>query len=91
MNLLQFPTLNHRCDITGGVREADCRGWLQKFFARQGFRPRRKGRKTKRLNRVGGGVAPRHQRRQSAKKKSELLSKNKNQQFGRNEHNLWVS
>src|SRR5467141_3506664 len=25
MNLLQFPTLNHRCDITGGVREPECR------------------------------------------------------------------
>src|ERR1039457_2747863 len=35
MNLLQFPTLNHRCEITGGIREADCRGLLQKFFARQ--------------------------------------------------------
>jgi len=35
MNLLQFPTLNHRCEITGGVREADCRELLQNFFARQ--------------------------------------------------------
>jgi len=35
MNLLQFPTLNHHCEITGGIREADCRGLLQKFFARQ--------------------------------------------------------
>jgi tRNA(adenine34) deaminase len=35
MNLLQFPTLNHHCAITGGVREADCRGLLQYFFARQ--------------------------------------------------------
>src|ERR1035437_9465416 len=35
MNLLQFPMLNHRCEITGGIREADCRGLLQKFFARQ--------------------------------------------------------
>src|SRR5881397_2071209 len=26
MNLLQFPTLNHRCEITGGVREPECRG-----------------------------------------------------------------
>jgi tRNA(adenine34) deaminase len=39
MNLLQFPTLNHRCEITGGIREADCRGWLQKFFARQRQKP----------------------------------------------------
>jgi tRNA(adenine34) deaminase len=35
MNLLQFPTLNHRCDITGGVREAECRSLLQTFFAEQ--------------------------------------------------------
>jgi tRNA(adenine34) deaminase len=35
MNLLQFPTLNHRCDITAGVREAECRALLQDFFARQ--------------------------------------------------------
>ena len=39
MNLLQFPTLNHRCEITGGVREADCREWLQRFFARQRQKP----------------------------------------------------
>src|ERR1043165_4911232 len=25
MNLLQFSTLNHKCDITCGVREAECR------------------------------------------------------------------
>jgi tRNA(adenine34) deaminase len=35
MNLLQFPTLNHRCEITGGVREAECRALLQSFFAEQ--------------------------------------------------------
>ena len=35
MNLLQVPTLNHRCELTGGIREADCRGLLQKFFTRQ--------------------------------------------------------
>jgi len=33
LNLLQFPGLNHRCDITGGVREAECRSLLQEFFA----------------------------------------------------------
>jgi tRNA(adenine34) deaminase len=33
MNLLQFPTLNHRCDVTGGVREPECRALLQAFFA----------------------------------------------------------
>ncbi|MBE0540992.1 MAG: nucleoside deaminase [Verrucomicrobia bacterium] len=35
LNLLQFPTLNHRCTITAGVREAECRGLLQSFFAAQ--------------------------------------------------------
>jgi tRNA(adenine34) deaminase len=35
LNLLQFPTLNHRCDITAGVREAECRELLRGFFAEQ--------------------------------------------------------
>ena len=35
LNLLQFPTLNHRCDITRGVREAECRSLLREFFAEQ--------------------------------------------------------
>jgi len=35
LNLLQFPTLNHQCLITGGVREAECRQLLQSFFAEQ--------------------------------------------------------
>jgi tRNA(adenine34) deaminase len=35
MNLLQFPTLNHRCEITSGVREEECRALLQTFFAEQ--------------------------------------------------------
>src|SRR5947207_1048289 len=35
LNLLQFPTFNHRCDITGGVREPQCRRLLQTFFAEQ--------------------------------------------------------
>ena len=35
LNLLQFPTLNHRCEITGGVREAECRALLKDFFAAQ--------------------------------------------------------
>lgn len=32
MNLLQFPTLNHQCEITHGVREEECRGLLLDFF-----------------------------------------------------------
>ena len=35
MNLLQFPTLNHSCEITSGVMEADCRSLLQTFFQRK--------------------------------------------------------
>lgn len=32
MNLLQFPTLNHACEITPGIMEPDCRSLLQRFF-----------------------------------------------------------
>lgn len=35
MNLLQFPSLNHRCEITPGVREKECRALLQNFFEEQ--------------------------------------------------------
>ena len=35
LNLLQFPSLNHRCFVTGGVCEELCRVLLQKFFRRQ--------------------------------------------------------
>jgi tRNA(adenine34) deaminase len=35
MNLLQFPTLNHRAEITSGVREAECRDLLRSFFQQQ--------------------------------------------------------
>ena len=35
LNLLQFPTLNHRCQITSGVRESECRVLLQSFFVEQ--------------------------------------------------------
>ena len=35
LNLLQFPTLNHHCEITGGVREPECRALLKDFFAAQ--------------------------------------------------------
>src|ERR1700690_2754838 len=40
MNLLQFPTLNHRCEITPGVCEAECRALLQNFFAAQRLLPK---------------------------------------------------
>jgi tRNA(adenine34) deaminase len=42
INLLQFSSFNHRCEITAGVREAECRSLLQTFFAEQ----RRKGKET---------------------------------------------
>lgn len=32
LNLLQFPGLNHRCDITAGVRDEECRTLLRQFF-----------------------------------------------------------
>jgi tRNA(adenine34) deaminase len=35
LNLLQFPTFNHRCDITSGVREPECRTLLRNFFIEQ--------------------------------------------------------
>jgi len=35
LNLLQFPTFNHRCEITAGVRADECRALLQSFFAEQ--------------------------------------------------------
>src|SRR5512134_3955636 len=35
INLLQFPSFNHHCEITAGVREAECRSLLQAFFAEQ--------------------------------------------------------
>jgi len=46
MNLLQFPSLNHSCAITAGVREGECRGLLQGFFAEQ----RMKGRNANRTS-----------------------------------------
>ncbi len=33
MNILQFPTLNHQCSITPGVRSEECRALLKAFFA----------------------------------------------------------
>ena len=35
LNLLQFPTLNHRCEITSSVRLEECRALLQTFFGEQ--------------------------------------------------------
>lgn len=35
MNLLQYPTFNHRSEITRGVRESECKALLQSFFLEQ--------------------------------------------------------
>lgn len=35
LNLLQFPTLNHQCEITAGVRVEECRALLVGFFEEQ--------------------------------------------------------
>jgi tRNA(adenine34) deaminase len=32
LNLLQFPSLNHRCEITSGVLQEECATLLQSFF-----------------------------------------------------------
>jgi len=35
MNLLQMPTLNHRCDVASGVLEDQCAIILQDFFRKR--------------------------------------------------------
>jgi tRNA(adenine34) deaminase len=32
VQLLQHPRLNHRCDLTSGVRHDECAAMLQAFF-----------------------------------------------------------
>jgi tRNA(adenine34) deaminase len=43
LNLLQFPSFNHRSEITAGVREAECRSMLQGFFVEQRAKKRMAG------------------------------------------------
>jgi tRNA(adenine34) deaminase len=43
LNLLQFPSFNHRCEITCGVREPECRSLLQSFFIEQRAKKRMNG------------------------------------------------
>jgi tRNA(adenine34) deaminase len=38
INILQMPSLNHRCLITTGIRESECRQILQDFFRGKRFR-----------------------------------------------------
>src|SRR5947209_18031558 len=35
INLLQMPTLNHRCDVSSGVLQDECAAILQKFFRKR--------------------------------------------------------
>ena len=35
MNLLQMPTLNHRCDMASGVLQNECAAILQNFFRKR--------------------------------------------------------
>ena len=35
VNLLQMPTLNHRCDITSGILQNECAAILQDFFQKK--------------------------------------------------------
>jgi tRNA(adenine34) deaminase len=43
LNLLQFPTFNHQCEITAGVRVEECRSLLQSFFVEQRAKKRLAG------------------------------------------------
>jgi tRNA(adenine34) deaminase len=64
MNLLQFPGSNHRCEITPGVREVECRALLQAFFAEQREKAKA-GSEGKNLPPGGNGPgAPSHKGRQ---------------------------
>lgn len=44
MNILQFPTLNHQCLITAGVRGEESRNLLRAFFAEQRAKKKAAGR-----------------------------------------------
>jgi tRNA(adenine34) deaminase len=39
LNLLQFPTFNHQCDITPNIREPECKSLLRNFFLEQRSKP----------------------------------------------------
>ena len=43
LNLLQYPSFNHRCEITPGVRAEECRSMLQGFFVEQRAKKRMAG------------------------------------------------
>jgi tRNA(adenine34) deaminase len=48
LNLLQFPGLNHRCEITAGVLGEECAALLKNFFAEK--------RASKELPKSNGGL-----------------------------------
>lgn len=35
IDLLRFPSFNHRCEVSGGVRAEECRSLLKQFFLQQ--------------------------------------------------------
>jgi tRNA(adenine34) deaminase len=39
INLLQMPTLNHRCDVASGVLQDECSAILQSFFRKRREQP----------------------------------------------------
>lgn len=58
LNLLQFPTLNHRCQITSGVRLDECRALLRDFFAAQRSAQKPEKDQTARKKPNGDGSSP---------------------------------
>ncbi|MCF7729271.1 MAG: tRNA adenosine(34) deaminase TadA [Chthoniobacterales bacterium] len=40
LNILQMPTLNHRCEILAGVQEKDCGALLKNFFQKKRLQPK---------------------------------------------------
>lgn len=41
INLLQFPSFNHRCEIAAGVREEECKALIRDFFVEQRARSKK--------------------------------------------------
>jgi tRNA(adenine34) deaminase len=41
INLLQMPNLNHRCEVTPGVKEEECGRLLKNFFQEKRTQPKR--------------------------------------------------
>ena len=43
LNLLQFPSFNHKCEIAAGIRAEECRALLQQFFLDQRAKNKKAG------------------------------------------------